>query len=310
MTTTPSAPTPPPSSTHPYAVRVPLTLGNNVEIDLAGEVCLPFAEGCTIRIVKEHTFPREDANGIKRVTAHLEAFPSASAAERAGTIFAASILWVAASKGVSIAFEGRTGDFPFSVRDRNRSEGMSARGEARGYFTMTPTELASIAEAAYRHVKDVPPHVLTSLEFFASARMESTERARFIALIVALEALSVQRDYAETLPKLPALLDKLATRVEGAALLKGQQYESIRASLSSRLKQLRFESVRQAIVRTVKTHIKDKAAIKFVDDAYGIRSKILHTGLREPQLHELTHRLEGIMRQVYSSLLGLPLVRP
>jgi hypothetical protein len=290
-------------------VRVPLILGSNVEIDLAGEVCLPFAAECTIRIVKEHTSPREDANSVKRVTAHLEAFPSASAAERAGTIFAASILWVAASNRVSIAFEGRTGDFPFSIRDRNRSEGVSARGELRGYYTMTPSEPASIAEAAYRHVKDVPPHVLTSLEFFASARMESTERARFIALIIALEALSVQRDYAEALPKLPALLDKLATRVEGAALLRGEQYDSIRASLSSRLKQLRFESVRQAIVRTVKVHIKDKPTIKFVDEAYGVRSKILHEGLREPELHEMTHRLEGIMRDIYSSLLGLPLVR-
>ena len=46
----------------------------------------------------------------------------------------------------------------------------------------------TIAETAYERVKELPDHVV-----------ETNERSRFISLVVALEALSVQR-YAATLP--------------------------------------------------------------------------------------------------------------
>ena len=47
----------------------------------------------------------------------------------------------------------------------------------------------------------------------------------------------------------------------------------------------------------------------FVDEAYGVRSKILHEGLRAPELSTMTQRLEDIIRQIYASMFELPLVR-
>ena len=142
------------------------------------EVRLPFAETSTIRIVKEQANPREQAIFIKRVTVDLEAFSSAGEAERAGKLLVVSILWVAASKRVTIAFEKWTGDYPFAVRDRTLSAGISVRAEGRVYSTVKSEEFSSIAGGAFKLGKDFGPHVLTSMEFYASARMESTERAR------------------------------------------------------------------------------------------------------------------------------------
>jgi hypothetical protein len=302
------APVPLPESTHPYAVRVSLVLGTNVELNMTeDEVCLPFTDDYTIRIVKEHANPREQAASLKRVTVDLEAFPSACEAERAGKLLTASVLWVAASKRVTIAFERRTGDFPFAVRDRTQSTGSSLRAEGRVHFNIMPEEFSSAAGGAYKLGIDVAPHVLTSMEFYASARMESTERARFIGLMTALEALSEQRDYGDEVAR---LLGELASRLEESPLLAGEGKAALRSSLSSRLKQLRQESVRQAIVRIVREHGGEQGTVRFVDEAYGVRSKILHEGFRASELHTLTDRLEDVMRQIYSAVLGLPLDRP
>jgi len=308
MTTDQADPTPLPESTHPYAVRVSLVFGSNADLEMSeNEMRFRFAGDYTIRVVKELANPREQANALKRLSVHLEAFPSASEAERAGKLLAVSLLWLAASKRVTLAFEKWTGDFPFAIRDRTQSPGLTVRAEGRVSFNIRPDELQAIAEEAFRTGLDVTPALMASMEFYASARMETTERAKFIGLITALEALSVQCDYGDDIGN---ILAELAKQLEASPLLAGEANASLRCSLSSRLRQLRQESVRQAIIRTVRQHINDRDTIKFVDEAYGVRSKILHEGMRAPELYALTHRLEDVMRQIYSSLFGLSLSRP
>jgi hypothetical protein len=65
------------------------------------------------------------------------------------------------------------------------------------HTNVSPEEFSSIAAEAYKLGRDFAPNVLTSMEFYASARMESTERARFIGVMTALEAISVQPDYGD-----------------------------------------------------------------------------------------------------------------
>ena len=293
-------------STHPYAVRVSLLLGSNIELDLKeDEVRLPFATNYIIRIAKESANPREQAVSHKRVTVDLEAFPSASEAERAGRFLVLSLLWVAASKRVTIAFDQYTGEYPFAVRDRTQSAGISCRGYGRAFFRIKPEEFSSIAELAYKLDKDVPNNVITSMEIYASAHLESTARASFIGLMTALEALSSQCDYGDDIA---AVLANLASQLEDSPKLAGEDKESLRTSLSNRLRQLRQESVRQSIIRMVNQYINDPNIIQFIDKAYGVRSKILHEGLRSPELVDLSVRIDEIMRQIYSKMLGLPLV--
>jgi Apea-like HEPN len=294
-----------PETTHPYAVRVSLKLGSNVELNLGDDdVRLPFGGDFLLRIQKEHTSPDEQANFIKHISVDLEAFPSAGEAERAGRLLTLSLLWIAASKRVTVGFGKWTGQYPFAIRDRTRSDGITCHARGRVFYPLEPAEVSSIAEEAFRTGRDVAPSVLTSLEFYASARMESTPHAQFIGLMTALEALSDQRDYGDDVA---GLLDGLAKQLESSPLLAGQDKSSLRNSLSGRLKQLRQESVRQAILRTVSEHIADGETIRFLDEAYGIRSKILHEGFRAADLPTLARRCEDVLRQVYSAILGLTL---
>lgn len=194
-----------PASSHPYSVRIDLTLGYNIELLMKEEeLRFPFAENRIIRIVREHLNNREKANFLKRVSIHLEAFSSACEAEQAGKMLALSLLWVAASKRFTLAFERWTGKYPFGVRDRTKPDGLGTRGEGHAYREVKPEEFHSIAEEAYKLNINVPSSLLTSMEFYASARLEVTERARFISLMTALEALSEQLDYGDEIAKLLA----------------------------------------------------------------------------------------------------------
>ena len=121
-------------SSHPYAIRLRLIIGNDVELQMrTPEIRFPFAEDYIIRIVNEYTSPREQANFIKRISVHLEAFSPACESEHAGKMLTLSLLFVAASKRVTLSFEKRIGNFPFAIRDRTQSTGFTMRGEGRTF---------------------------------------------------------------------------------------------------------------------------------------------------------------------------------
>jgi hypothetical protein len=282
-----------------------LVFGSNVEFALnEGSIRVPFAGAYMLQLTKENGSARERANSYTRAVIDLDAFPSACEAERAGRLLTASLLWVAAFKRVTIGFRKRTGDYPFAIRNRTLSSGILVEGEGRAFNNITPEEITMVAEKAYSAGSDISQAVLISMEFFAAARLEATDRARFISLMTALEALAVQQDLGDGVG---GILHLLAGQLESAPQLQGPEQERLRTSLASRLRQLRQESVRQAILRTIREHIHDQEAEKFVDLAYGIRSKMLHEGHRVAELHTLEVRLEDILVRLYSSIIGLPL---
>lgn len=296
-----------PESTYPFAVQIALTLGSNIDLDLSESmVRLPFSTNLTLTITREHTDQREDANFIKRITVLLEAFPSISEAERAGKLLAVSLLWVATSKRVTIDFEKWADDLPFAIRNRNESAGASMRADGRVHFNLKPEDFCLTAEKTYGLQPDLPPAAFTSMNFYASARLENSDRARFIGLMIALEALSVQRVYDD---EIKAVIDELASQLKTSPALAGDKMNSVRCSLYESAKNLCRESVRQAILRTVQQYVNNKDTVKFVDRAYRVRSKILHEGMRADEISSLTHQLEGVLREIYSAMLSLPLDR-
>lgn len=299
------SPKPPPEATHPYSVRMALLLGSNLNLLLDDdELSITFARDYVLRFVAARTPPREEANRQRRLGIHLDAFSSAAEAERAGKLLTLSVLWFAAYKAVTIGFRRRTGDYPFAVRDRTVPPGITMQAEGYASYQLAPEELAAIAEQAFIAGVDPPQNLLISMEFFAAARLESTDRARFISLMTALEASSTQQDYGEPIV---TVLDQLARDLQAHPMLIGIDSDRVRSSLAGRVRQLRHESVRQAILRTVRTSIDSEEEARFVDDAYGIRSKMLHEGHLSHGLHAKSNRLEGILRQMYSAQLGLSL---
>jgi hypothetical protein len=221
-----------------------------------------------------------------------------------GGLLTTSLLWFATFKRVTIGFRNRTGDYLFAIHDRTQSPGLTMEAEGRAFYKVAPDEIASVAEQAFRAKVDVSQSVLISMEFFAAARLESTQRARFISLMTALEALAEQMDYGEAVA---SVLSGIAGQIESHPDLQRPDSETLRTSLSERIKQLRTESVRQAIQRTLRQHISNKDAMRFVDKAYGTRSKMLHEGYRVAELPDLCNDLESILVQIYSSILQLPL---
>src|SRR4051812_11389371 len=91
--------TAPSELTHPYSVRFTMLLGSNVELDLAeDEVRVPFGKD-QILIIKKL---KELANNVRTISLDVEAFSTACEAERAGTLMAFSLMWLAASKRITI----------------------------------------------------------------------------------------------------------------------------------------------------------------------------------------------------------------
>jgi hypothetical protein len=114
----------------------------------------------------------------------------------------------------------------------------------------------------------------------------------------------VQRDYGD---QISAVLDGLAFQLDAHESLGGDAQTPLRQSLAGRIRQLRQESVRQAIIRTVRAYSEDNELVRFIDEAYGVRSKILHEGARVTNLDDLIQRTESIIRSLYSRHFGVGL---
>lgn len=78
-------------------------------------------------------------------------------------------------------------------------------------------------------------------------------------------------------------------------------------SLNGRLLQLRQESIRQALRRLTREVLPDQpGASKIVDDAYALRSQIIHSGKPadlDLDLESEAREISKIIRNIYSSIL-------
>lgn len=296
----------PPEDAFPYGARVDVLLGNNVDPDFPEIERRAALDGATVlRVITQQPNAREQANNHKRLSFRVEGFRSASEAEQAGIRLVRGVLWAATSQKFALAFERWVGSSPFAVYDRTRGPGIELRGEARVYQRLPFDALADLVRQGYK-LPEVAPAVSISLELFAASRFEVTERARFITLVTALEALASQDDYSSD--ALEALKRAAAALRSDPAFLDPTKHQ-LRESLSGRILELRRESVRQAIIRLIGKHFADRGVRDFVERAYATRSDMLHEGLRVEGLHDLANQFEDVLRELYASMFGLPLAR-
>jgi hypothetical protein len=298
----------PSEQTHPYGVSVDLVLGNNVDLELGdADASLTFGPDHVLTIRQTHTSPTEQANNLQHVSLQLEGFRTASEAEAAGRFLAIAVLWSAVSKRFTLVFEKWSGSLPFVVYERAvQGSRFAVRGEGRSFWHLSPLDLSRLMLAAYSRSPAYDASLVISMELYASARLEMSERSRFITLMTALEAISVQTIYDT---KVAEALKEAAHCLEMSPHLTGSG-QAVVDSLSGRIRGLQQESVRQAIVRTVNHHLPHRDDIAFVDEAYGIRSKMLHEGLKVADLHQVTYRLESMLRRIYADIIGVTLEVP
>lgn len=289
-----------------YDVRVSIVFGSNVEVAMdMDSIRIPFSS-YAMEVKRSRPTPRESANSLTPMSIKLKSFSSIDEAERAGRQLVLALLWTSPANRISISFKKKDGDLPFEIVD-NRIIQIRGTADANMYTRIPLESIINTSIIAFQSVADIQNRLLTSIEFYAAARMETTEIARFISLMTALESLSEQKIYNDSINE---LLNELAATLESSSIFIGEDGVSTRCSLASSIRGLRRESVRRAIRNKLKVHLPDDThSLRFIDDAYSQRSKILHEGARVSNLYEYTNKLESILRQLYSNILGLPLNR-
>ena len=171
-------------SKRPYGARVRIHLQTSGALGGAEEVCISLPSGSFLTVEPTHKAPWE--GGKKYVVTH-EAFATAAAAEAAGRRLVQSLLWMAVSTNAPLKLEYLTYE-PASVFERERSSGDSC--VSYGEVSFNPMLVLAELHDAYALLPDPDENLLFSMEIFCSARLESSQRATFLALVSALEPLA------------------------------------------------------------------------------------------------------------------------
>ncbi|MEH2133875.1 MAG: hypothetical protein V7K86_25340 [Nostoc sp.] len=285
----------------PYGSKVDIILGDTYQFGFDGESCLILGNDLIVRLI-----PRQNNKfEFQKFTAYLEGFATASEAEEAGLKFAMSVLWAAVSLKCPLRLEYHT-PLPCVVYDRTPQEGMLMGVEFRGMLTTGASLVVEVLEQTF--TSNVPinnKQLLVSMELFAAARLEATERARFVGLISALEPLAEQKKFEY--PDLKKIVKETLNKVQDSVDLP----DDIKRSLEGSIRNLTRESVSHAIKRLITTHLtEDKISLEILEEAYTIRSKILHEGAFYPDLRDKSYKIEDVIRRLYSAIVGYELRSP
>jgi hypothetical protein len=286
----------------PYASKISIILPEGLEYRFDGETSLLLEVPYIVRIKPA----KETENGRtnQKLTAIAEGFSTAGEAEQAGLRLSLAIMWSAVSRKWPLKLDYHTPQ-PCMIFDRTQTGGLGIScsasitiGSGAGQVTNLINEVLS---------KNLPfnPNLLISMELFTSARLESTERAKFIGLVSSLEPLAAVTGYNnEDIDKLVSSFIQDLRKISSIP-------EKTNKSIETRANALKGESIAQAITRFVGKYFEDGSeAIEIVKEAYNIRSKILHEGSFDADLDEKSDKLEDVIRHIYSRLLELPLLFP
>lgn len=256
----------------------------------------PFENDCSLLIENQRIIQlskRIDDNNKRNQswTFKVEAFKTASEAEYFTLKLVQGLLWSSIKNkyGLKLLYNS---SLPFEISNRSTRGGLSLTTS----FELT---LIHSAKSVVEPISDIlhsnisiDAKLLVACELFTSSRLESTERAKFVGLISALEPLCEQKDY-----EIPDLVNEIK---ELKSIISKTNYEEkIKNSILGRIDGLKKESVSQSIKRTIEEYFpNNKETLETIIDAYNTRSKILHEGLVDPDINIKNYKVEEIVRQI------------
>ena len=288
---------------HPYGAKVGIILDVGDELGFNGEACLLVDDKSIVRISPlqdESQFGRQQP---QKLDVYVEGFATAAEAEQKGLKLSLALLWEAVSWKHPLRLDYHT-PRPCMVYDRTQESGsgcMVSMVTASPTVVMNSSRMVELVNQIFSANIDVDEKLLVSMELFASARLETTERARFVGLVSSLEPLAQQEAYDN--PELKQLVESFVEQLKTTSIP-----EDIKSSLRGRINELKQESVSRAIRRLVKDHFpQNPDAVSTVEEAYKIRSKILHDGAFDADLEQKSNEIEDIIRQINSRILKLEL---
>jgi hypothetical protein len=245
-------------------------------------------------------------NNLYRAT--IEGFATAGEAEAMGLSLSLSLLWSAITKDFGVRLDYHS-PLPCIVYDRIHFDphSGSSRAHLSNHFPATPSDLAELMTDVLANSTIVDRQLLLSMELYAGASLEISDRAKFLGRVSALEPLATQNRYPHSIT---TLIDNFRQQLQSEELsdISSADKAKFKASLDARLKQLQQESIRQALLRVVReVFSEDEEPVRAIDDAYALRSKMLHEGTTDPYLDRKTHEVERIIRRIYAARVGKPL---
>lgn len=279
-----------------WSVKIDFMLDSRSEfsdVDVA-KLSLLWKHDLILTLEPRKIHPHFEDSGVKGYRLIVNATDTASDAESIGIKVAYSLLKFCIDRRWGVSLSWPDSPLPCRVIDRLASNGISFQAFGSQVVRIALNDFVDAIEDFYSGVEDVPYNLLLSMEIFASSHFESNERTRLILIVSALEALAHQRDLSSALTPLIAQLKQTIDAYELDVDIKN--------SLKGQVEGIKRESVRKAIKRLLTNKGMSRDDIRFVEEAYGVRSKIVHEGRRVPELNQMCNRLEQILRDVYISL--------
>lgn len=284
----------------PYGVRVRIHVQSSGALGFVDEVCVPLGTGAFLSIGPAKAAPWE---GGKKFLVTLVGYPTAASAEASGRRLVQALLWMAISTGAPLRLEYLSYE-PASVFDRTASSGVTMEAYAEGGFS--PVVVFGELQDAFNLLPAPDEKILLSMEIFCAARLETSQRAVFLALVSSLEPLAREEDLG---PEVHSFVDSVKQLLRSSENIP----PLVRASLEGRLLQLKSESIRQALRRLVRTVLPEMPeAEETVDGAYALRSQLIHNGVPSDLDIDLGRESEVVsntIRKIYSKLLSRKLAR-
>ena len=233
----------------------------------------------------------------------LFAFRTQAEAEKSARRLVQSLLWMSACMDAPLAFAYEANE-PATVFDRTTLPAMTIKGH---------TEIALPAKPVFSEISDTfagtaepDPALTLSMELFASSGLESSERARFLALVSALEPLAIAQSYG-------AAVDKFVSETRGALAENPGISAEVKETVRGQLDSLRREPMARALRRIVSGLAAPADAVAIVSEAYELRNQIMVTGRpTEPtvNLNAKRRALAGVIRSVFAARFARKLVTP
>lgn len=281
----------------PYGVRLALLLETGTKFNIGGDCVLLTSQGYIVRLIPNTTEP-----DLLRLPNHqcwdilVEGFSTAGEAEQVGLKVALGLLWGAVSRQFAARLLYAT-PLPCSVYDRTKSKGLTFSGHATIEVGLG---LAGIVEPLESIISSKSPadlKLLIAIELFTSSRLETTARSRFVGMVSSLEPLADQQKYEN--PDLDKLISSFQDQLNNSAIPA-----DINNILKNKIDSLRMESISAAIRRLVRQLLPNEPeSSEIIDEAYNIRSRILHNGATDSDLELKGREIEVVIRSIFDELI-------
>jgi hypothetical protein len=284
----------------PFGVRLSIRTESPSALGIEGTVWSGLSTGAIFSVGDESLAPTEAGPGH---VVTLLSYRNPADAEKGAARLVHALLWMSASLDVPIALRYGA-NVPGAVFDRTATDGVKGPRQMSEDAPST-SALIEIAEAFATNAEPDPALTL-SMELFASARFASSERARFLAAVSALEPLALAQSQG-------AAVDKFVSDCRAALAENPGIAAELKESLNGQLTWLRRESMERALRRISAGLAVPADANAILQEAYELKGQLIQTGRpSDPEVNLEAKRgaLSGVIRSLYAARLGRKLLSP